>query len=121
MWRLFKYGMDKIISLKYNSQFKKLYSKGESYVSPFFAVYVKRNGCRINRLGITAGKKIGNAVTRNRAKRRLRELYRLNTPYMKQGFDFVIVARFRIATAAASKLDSDFRRLLKEAEVLRDA
>lgn len=113
--------MDKVISLKMNTQFQKLYKKGKSCVAPSCVIYVRRNGLGYNRLGITAGKKIGNAVVRNRAKRRLRELFRIRLPYMKTGFDFVAVARMRTASAPYEKLAADFDGLLKTAGVLCDA
>lgn len=97
-----------IVSLNLNTQFRKLYQKGTSHVCPSVVMYVKRNGTSGNRLGITVSKKIGKAVIRNRAKRRLREVFRTNLPNMKTGYDFVLVARGRTATVPYSKLDADF-------------
>ena len=61
-------------------------------------LYVKRNGTNSNRLGITVSKKVGGAVARNRAKRRLKELYRINSHRLKKGLDIVIVARASAVT-----------------------
>ena len=71
-------------------------------------MYAKRNGLSYNRLGITVSKKIGKAVVRNRAKRRLREVYRITLPDLKSGYDFVLVARGRTSTTPHPKLLSDF-------------
>jgi len=51
------------------------------------------NDLGITRLGITVSKKIGNAVKRNRIKRVIRELFRLNKNRFPVGYDIVIVAR----------------------------
>ena len=81
------------VSLCENYMFQKLYRSGKSSVTPWIAVYFRRNGLNVNRLGITASKKIGGAVQRNRARRIIKEAYRLTEPRIKKGFDIVIVAR----------------------------
>lgn len=85
--------MKNTVSINENRMFQRLYRQGKSQVTPFFVVYSKRNRLKINRLGITATKKIGNAVERNRAKRVIREAYRLLEPKLPVGIDIVIVAR----------------------------
>lgn len=64
-------------------------------------IYVRRNNKPYNMLGITAGKKVGNAVARNRAKRVIRQAYRENELIMPIGIDMIIVAR-----ASAAKIKS---------------
>lgn len=67
------------------------------YVSCSFAVcYFKRNKSAYNRFGITAGKKTGGAVQRNRAKRIIRAAYRKCEKYIPIGYDMVFVARKEI-------------------------
>lgn len=85
--------MKKTVSLNENRMFLRLYRQGKSQVTPYFVIYVKKNRQSFNRLGITATKKIGNAVERNRAKRVIREAYRLLEPRLPSGMDIVIVAR----------------------------
>jgi ribonuclease P protein component len=68
------------ISLNENHVFRRLYRSGKSAVSSCAAVYVKKNRLGANRLGITVSKKLGGAVQRNRAKRVVREAYRLLEP-----------------------------------------
>ena len=65
------------VSLKENRVFRRLYAKGRSAVSPTMVLYCRKNGRRENRLGLTTGTKLGHAVVRNRVRRRLREIYRL--------------------------------------------
>lgn len=107
-----------LVTLTLNTQFKKLYQKGNSNVSPTVVVYAKRNGLPFNRIGITVSKKIGKAVIRNRSKRRLREVFRTNSKNLIQGFDFVLVARGRTAFSPYARLEADFLSAAKDLGVL---
>lgn len=95
-------------TLKKNSDFRRLYSKGKSAVTPYIVVYCRKNGRGVNRVGYTVSTKLGHAVVRNRVRRRLREIYRLNAPILKDGWDIVIVARARCVGAEYKKLYSSF-------------
>ncbi|WP_295088121.1 ribonuclease P protein component [Ruminococcus sp.] len=79
-----------------NKDFLALYKKGRYVASKYSVIYVRPNGKPFNRLGITAGKKVGNAVCRNRAKRIIRLAYRNFEINMPVGMDIVIVARAAI-------------------------
>lgn len=105
-------------SLKKNYEFRRLYSKGQSAVSPFLAVYCRKNRTQVNRVGITVGGKIGNAVKRNRIRRRLREIYRLNETAFRTGFDIVIVARVRAEFARYDDLEKSFLKLCGKLNML---
>lgn len=83
------------VSLKSNRDFRRLYSRGKQAVAPTMVLYTRKNRLKENRLGITTGKKLGNAVTRNRIRRRLREIYRLHEEEFLPGRDLVVVARVR--------------------------
>lgn len=86
-------------AIKENRDFHRLYRRGKSAVHPLLITYAARNSLGYCRVGITAGKKIGNAVTRNRAKRVIRAAFRSVCGDMDGCYDFVFVARS--ATAAA--------------------
>ncbi|HNZ99443.1 ribonuclease P protein component [Ruminococcus sp.] len=79
-----------------NKDFLALYKKGRYAASKYSVIYVRPNGRPFNRLGITAGKKVGNAVCRNRAKRLIRLAYRNYEVKLPVGMDIVIVARTAI-------------------------
>ena len=95
-------------SLKLNHVFRRLYSKGSCVAGRYLVLYCKRNGTTENRVGITVSKKLGGAVVRNRARRRLRECYRLNEHRLRPGFDIVIAARSRCLDAPFSALEASF-------------
>ena len=105
-------------TLKKNSDFRRLYAKGKSAVNPYMVVYCRRNRTGENRLGYTVSVKLGHAVLRNRMRRRLRELVRLNSPRMKSGWDIVIVARSRCAEAPWQKLQTAFLASCEKLELL---
>lgn len=79
--------------LKDNRNFLALYKKGRYIASKYTVIYVMPNNRPYNRFGITAGKKIGNAVCRNRAKRLIRLAYQQSEIDLPIGIDIVIVAR----------------------------
>lgn len=81
-----------------NKDFLALYKKGRYSASKYSVIYVRPNGKPFNRLGITAGKKVGNAVCRNRAKRLIRLAYRNAEVKLPVGIDIVIVARTAICS-----------------------
>ena len=96
------------VTLKKNSDFRRLYAKGKSAVTPYLVVYARPNKRGENLLGYTVSTKLGHAVVRNRVRRRLREIYRLNAPALKQDYDIVLVARARAVGCRYQKLDSAF-------------
>ena len=73
--------MKKAVTLKENWEFRRLYQKGKSAVGPAMVIYCKKNRLDHNRLGVTVSTKLGGAVIRNRARRRIREVYRLASPF----------------------------------------
>jgi ribonuclease P protein component len=90
-------------TLKDNKDFLNLYKRGRYIPSKYSVIYVRPNGRPFNRLGITAGKKVGNAVCRNRAKRLIRLAYRQSEVDMPVGMDIVIVARTAITTVKSQE------------------
>lgn len=76
-----------------HTEFVKLNRWGKRFHSENFTVIVKQNGLGMTRLGVTASKRTGNAVKRNRIKRLIREFFRLNQSHFPQGYDIVIAAK----------------------------
>ena len=72
--------MKRAVTLKENYEFRRLYQRGKSAAGGTMVLYCRKNKLDHNRLGLTASTKLGHAVVRNRCRRRLREVYRLNLP-----------------------------------------
>lgn len=102
------------VSLKQNHEFRRLYQKGKSAVSPYFAIYCRKTGRGYSRLGITTGVKLGNAVKRNFVRRRIRALYRTNEAALMPGYDVVVVARTRAIFAHYGELECSFLQLMNK-------
>ena len=105
-------------SLKKNHIFRKLYaSKGVA--NSYFVLYARPNRSQSNHVGITVSKKLGHAVVRNRVRRRLREVYRLNEDRFAPGWDIVVVARSRCIDASFKKLTHAYLSLAEKAGILK--
>lgn len=98
------------VVIKKNRDFSFLFKRGESIVTYAFVCYVKERYGSANRLGIVTGKKVGNAVQRNRARRVIREAFRQFEPVLKEKtqkrYDFVFVARGKTPSQKSTKIMS---------------
>jgi len=112
-------------SLTKNYEFRRLYNRGKSAASKYVVVYCSRdnkyrttgstdNNGVANRLGITVSTKLGGAVQRNRIRRRLKEIYRLNEHSLHKGYSIVIVARQGSRDAVWNELVSSVLSLFKK-------
>ena len=110
--------MKRSVTLKENYEFRRMYQKGASAVAGSMVVYCRRNRLGHNRLGVTVSAKLGHAVVRNRARRRLREVFRLNQGRLRQGWDMILVARGRTLTASWKELNDTFLRLCRRLDLL---
>ena len=106
-------------SLKLNHIFQRLYrTSGQG--NGLLVLYARRNRTGENRVGITVGKKLGKAHIRNRVRRRLREVYRLNEDKFLPGWDIVVVARTKAIDAPFDKLTKAYLGLAKKAGILSE-
>ena len=108
--------MEKLVPICRNNDFRRIYARGKSYVSPLVVVYALKNRTKNVRVGITTSKKVGNAVRRNRARRIIRaafeELWR-EQAFLGLGGDFVFVAREKTPDAKSTEICAAMRYQLK--------
>lgn len=104
------------VSIKSHMDFKKVYHSGDSLANKFLVLYFLRSGDGEgpNRYGITVSKKVGKAVVRNKVRRRLRELIRINEENIATQYEIVFVSRVRAKEATFEELSQAFFSLLKK-------
>lgn len=107
--------------LKLNHIFRRLYQKGSQAGNRYLVLYCRKNHSHENRIGLTTGKKLGKAVTRNRVRRRLREIYRLHEGQFVPGYDIVVVARSQAVGATFQQLEQSYLSLAARLGLLREA
>lgn len=106
--------MRKLYIVKTKEQFNDLIHKGKCQKNKYFVIYSKKNNLEYDRFGISVGKKIGKAVTRNKYKRKIRsiiDIYRKD--YLKKE-DYIIILRNRALTLNYQELSKELLSLLKE-------
>ncbi|MBO4693916.1 MAG: ribonuclease P protein component [Clostridia bacterium] len=104
--------MKRTDKLKQNWEFRRLYNRGKCVATSEFILYFAKGKSGRVRLGITAGKKIGSAVRRNRAKRIINAAFDSCLPRIKKGYDFCIVARAKILSLKSTQVtDMIFKKL----------
>ena len=106
-------------SLKLNHIFQRLY-RTSGQANGHLVLYARKNRTATNRVGITVSKKLGKANVRNRVRRRLREVYRLNEEKFQSGWDIVIVARTRAIHASFEKLTESYLSAAEKAGILKE-
>ena len=95
-------------SLRKTADFQLVYKTGKSYADKNIVIYVRENQTDINRLGISASKKVGNSIVRHRFARLVREVYRLHENIFNSGLDIVVVARNRAKEASYFDIEKSF-------------
>lgn len=105
--------------LKQNSDFRRIYGRGETFVCPAFVAYALKNRTNEIRLGITVSKKLGGAVSRNRAKRVLTAAFAQCVEKIPAGYDFVLVARTRIFSTTSTRVSEQLSARLASAGIVK--
>ncbi len=101
-------------TIKKNSDFRKVYNKKKSFANKQLVIYYDENNLEYSRLGISISKKIGNAVTRNKIRRKLKEIYRLNENKIALSYDIILIVRVSAKECKYDTLEKSFFHLLKK-------
>lgn len=104
--------------LKRHNDFARLYRVGKSVKSKNAVILVHSNRTGKTRVGFSVTKKIGNAVKRNRCRRRLKEAVYVYNDRLKQGYDIVFIARHRDSESPFEELTKEVGFLLSKSDVL---
>ncbi|EKN69919.1 ribonuclease P [Neobacillus bataviensis LMG 21833] len=112
--------MKKEFRIKKNKDFQIAFQKGQSFANRQFVVYaLKKEGQDFFRIGLSVSKKIGNAVTRNRIKRYVRQSIHELHDQVSQENDYVIIARKPTAEMDFFEVKKSLTHVLKVGKVLK--
>lgn len=107
--------LHKRFRLSKGQEYNNTYNRGLKIPGKYIVVYITPNNQLINRFGIVASKKIGNAVKRNRARRRIRAIVAFSQGKLRSGYNIVIIARQSIFKADFKLLENDYYTVMKKA------
>lgn len=101
--------------IRRNNEFSRVYARGKSYVSPALVLYVLKKRGKSTRVGLTATKKVGHAVQRNRARRVMKAAIDEHLDYDIGGYDLVFVARGQTPRLKSWQVSAAVARLFEQA------
>lgn len=110
--------LSKPVKLNENRDFRRVYGRGKSYAGATLVTYVFKNRTGCLRYGFTTGKKIGNAVERNRCRRIMRAAFDSLYPQINTSYDLVFVARSRAKFVKSTIIREEMLKQLKIAGVI---
>lgn len=109
--------MNRTYRLAKNRDFQRVYRRGKSCGTHLMALVWSRAPRGELKFGFSASKKVGNAVTRNRARRRMRECVRLRLDKIRPGYHMIFIARRAIADASYQSIEKCTEKLLTQAKL----
>ncbi|MDT0668692.1 MULTISPECIES: ribonuclease P protein component [Mammaliicoccus] len=108
--------VEKAYRIKKNNDFQRIYKKGKSVANRQFVIYTAENDLDHFRLGISVSKKMGNAVTRNRIKRSIRECFKNHKENIIPK-DIIVIARNQAVDLKVIETQKSLEHVLKIAKV----
>lgn len=113
-------GVKRRFRLTKTSEFQRVRRFGKSYAHPLLVLVALQNEQEQTRLGVTAGRTVGSAVKRNRAKRLIRAAVQAYLPRLAHGWDLVWIARNPLADAGFSQAQAAVTQLLHRARLIEE-
>jgi ribonuclease P protein component len=114
-----RFKFSRLSRLSRASEFSLVKASGKSWTGKHLVLAtLKRETEAPSRIGIITTKRLGNAVSRNQVRRRIREIFRLNQHRIRRGYWLVTIARFSSAAAPFGELQRDWLRLAERASIL---
>ena len=107
------------LTLRKQRDFSRVYNRGSSRGSRYVVILYRENGLGYTRTAFVASKKVGNAVTRNRARRLMKEAYRSLEPGIAKGYDIIFVARNTIDGCTETEVEKVMRAALRGCELIK--
>jgi ribonuclease P protein component len=111
--------VDKVYRLRKNKEFRRVYNRGRSTATSLMVLVYLHTPWTGLKVGFSVTKKVGNAVVRNRVRRRIKEAVRVRMDMIKDHVSIVFVARPAIVNAEFSAIEKSVETLLRRAELLK--
>ena len=105
--------------LRGKENFSKVYNKGKSVGGRYVVIFYMPNNLPYNRIAFLASKKVGNSVNRNRARRLMKEAYRLRNFEVANGYDLIFIARNTISNVKCDDVKKSMRNSLSKTGVMK--
>ena len=105
--------------LRRKSDFSSIYKKGKSVGDRYVVLFYKKNGLPYNRMAFLASKKVGNSVQRNRARRLMKESFRLMDSDIPTGYDFIVIARNTISGKKCADVKKSLESAFSKTKVIK--
>ena len=112
--------MKKSFRVKREKDFKAIFKDGTSFANRKFVVYQLENQQNHFRVGLSVSKKLGNAVTRNRIKRRIRHILQSVKGSLVEHVDFVVIARKGVETLEYAEMEKNLLHVLKLSKIYQE-
>lgn len=109
--------LNRMFRIRKSKDYQHTYRNGLKIPGKYLIAYISANDMSKNRFGIVASKKVGNAVKRNKVKRRLRAIARESQGQIRQGYDIIIIARHSMVEADYNRIEKDFYTVMKKARL----
>ena len=112
--------MKKSFRVKREKDFKAIFKDGTSFANRKFVVYQLENQQNHFRVGLSVSKKLGNAVTRNQIKRRIRHILQSVKGSLVEHVDFVVIARKGVETLEYAEMEKNLLHVLKLSKIYKE-
>lgn len=106
--------------LRRKSDFSAMYKKGKSAGTRYIVIFCRKNKLSYNRIAFLASKKVGNSVTRNRARRLMRESYRQMKDTLAEGYDIIFIARNTIVDSKCADVKKSMEAASRKTGILKN-
>ena len=110
--------MKRKFRLTRSTEFKRVRQSGKSFAHPLIVLIAEASQQEATRVGVSAGRSIGKAVERNRAKRRMREAMRPWLPALRPGWNLILLARRPLLQADLPQIQAALSQLLQRSNLL---
>jgi ribonuclease P protein component len=109
-----------MLHLRARADLARVRRDGRSWPHRLLVLVACRNKLDVTRVGVVAGKRLGGAVVRNRAKRLMREAVRTHSPHIAPGWDLLLIARAAITHVKMQQVATALESLLRQADIMTE-